>query len=1167
MPNSVIVEAISEGQTRIKVVLPDAVGLLSVITGHFSSYSMNIIRAEIDTSEKMAIDIFDVTAKAMPDWNRFEKELLDYSHQIQAGNIKDVRAEINKKIIAHLRTHQDFYLKKLYPIDLTIDQKSSPNETIVNIKSQDTPAFLYELTNALSLLGFNICRMEVETIGSEVRDRIWITTETGEKVTEEGKLKSLQWAILMIKQCTHYLPQVPDPAQALDKIVLLGKDIFQREDFDTILLSFQKSQALENLSKVLGSSRFLWEEFIRFQHESILKILGEPKSLTKRKGKPVMAGELRSLLSDKHEFRLKVQALNEYKDQEMFRIDLRHLLGKTSYLEEFAEEFTDLVEVVVEITHELAWAETLKKLPHPMVSETEKSCDSIFALGKFGGRELGYASDVELLFVYSDDPDFMSERSRRNLAFYTELVQLFLTIVHAKAKGVFEMDLRLRPFGDAGPLATSVELFKNYYSPKGEARNFERQAFIKLRPVIGPEWLIDDVKCHRDEFVFGGRPFDYADALELRNRQRKELVEKNTVNAKYSAGGLLDIEYLIQSVQIEQGGKQEGDIRTPNTLKAIAALQAAGVFDEKMVRSLKEAYVFLRNLINSLRIVRGNAKDLNIPAYDSMEFTMLARRCGYSGNDEAIRKKLKQDCDQYMRTASELYERELNRLIQTYCSKADVEKVREISTAGLEMKLEDVLSAEVPARILLAFERLGFSEVEEAIQRFKRFCGNSAFLPVTKSVIDPSWAVWNDVPDPDMALKHFERFYEQHENKQAFWEVFTKNPQSLSILLKLFGASRYLSELLIYHSEDWDWVRDAKNFSAEDIQKSLEAIRPVLMNAEMLRRVRHRETLRIALADLIANQPIESISKSFSQLADRMIEKALREAYQGNSLGVVGLGKLGGGELNFSSDIDLIFLSDDGAFGEDLSRAIQSLIKLLSAGGPDEFLYRVDLRLRPHGNAGSIFLSKTDSSKYYRDEADAWEFQAWLKARAVSGNRILANSLIAEIVPLIYRKEWPNAALDRLRVIKRRYEEETAAQGDSNRHVKMGIGCIRDIEFSIQMIQLLKGYQYPELQTGNSLAALREIERLKLLNAKDCGQLREGYEFLRRIENRLQLFENRQVFSIPKDKNRLNALARSLGFRGLGKDSEADRFLNEYDEVRERCRLIFERVFYQQVIG
>lgn len=1154
------VKAANESRLNVTIELPDFLGLLSVITGVFAYSGISIIRAKIGTVEGQARDQFEVELKRPVDWSAIEADLKTFTESSRQGKFSEVRDAINQRIIQFLRHLKSEDRSVLSPIQLALDQNSSPRETVIDIQAEDTPAFLYELTNALSLLGINIVRMEVDTVQNRVNDRLWVTDENREKISSEEKLKSLQWAILLVKQFTHLLPKVPDPKAALEQITMFGKDILSRRDFNEVLLTLKKSRTLEDLSKVFGTSRFLWEEFIRTQHESIFPILADEKILKVKKNRALMHKELLRLLHGKKSFEDRVRLLNEYKDREMFRIDLRHILGKVSYLGEFAEEFTDLAEAVVEAACQFIWDEMVERHPPPMISESAASEYLVCSLGKFGGRELGYASDLELMFIYTDDPDSSSERSQKNLRFYSEFVRTFKKVIHARGEGVFEIDLRLRPYGNDGPLAVSMNLFLDYYRSGGGAWNFERQALIKLRPVAGPEKLSTEIDKRKDEFVFGTRPYDFEDALKLRGRQRTELVAKGTLNAKYSAGGLLDAEYLVQALQLAYGQKFSGDVRHPNTLKALHALWEAGAVPEKEYYALRAAYIFLRSLINALRIVRGNAKDLTIPKSEMEEYTILARRIGFTGEDEAVRKKFQKMNERYMGISRVLYQTTMERLAKSAWN--EIPQRLSVTSRIPRVNLDDLFRCEISSVEHRVLSELGFEDVPELMRRLSQICPNMlTFEPFTLA-LERAWSLWPDIPNPDLAIQHLQFFTEALTEKEPFWEQLADSENSLAILLKLFGTSRYLSEILIANPDDWVWMLNEKHLSLEHTQAFLDENRQRKMTTEELRRFRHRETLRIALTEMLTQSPLEAVYRTFTKLADLILEKVLQSCADPRELCVIGLGKLGGEELNFSSDIDLMFLCSDDADRVQLAKSIKDYLNILKEGGINDFLYRVDLRLRPHGDNGSLLLPLAEYEHYYRTDADAWEYQAMIKARPVAGNIPMGNQLMTVLDKVAYRNPLTPEVAARLREIKRLYEKATADKNESESNIKLGTGGIRDIEFTVQMIQMKSFFRVPELKTAHTLRALNVIEKNKLLSEADCAALRAGYILLRSIENRLQLYQNRQVFNLPDSPVEKRRLALSLGFKNKGGEDAAAWFERDLKLIRGRCREIFEHVFF-----
>jgi glutamate-ammonia-ligase adenylyltransferase len=316
------------------------------------------------------------------------------------------------------------------------------------------------------------------------------------------------------------------------------------------------------------------------------------------------------------------------------------------------------------------------------------------------------------------------------------------------------------------------------------------------------------------------------------------------------------------------------------------------------------------------------------------------------------------------------------------------------------------------------------------------------------------------------------------------------------------------------------------------------------------------------MAETYLGAPLEDVYRAYTGLAEFVLGKVANLVFTDVRPCVLGLGKLGGCELNYSSDVDLVFVAAEPCDPEALGRAIQAYVGRLREGGPEEFLYRTDLRLRPHGDHGSLFLTRADFLAYYRSEAEAWEFQALLKARPVAGDFATGELVREALGDLVYAGPWPAARLEEIRKVKRRYEAEVRARGEEETHIKLGPGGIRDAEFAVQMLQIRHGPGLPHLRSTNTFEAFRALEASAILAPEDGAALREAYEFLRRVENRLQIFENRQTFNLPTDPRRLRWLARSMGFDDGPAAKAEDRFLGRLSKVRRRCREVFERIFF-----
>jgi glutamate-ammonia-ligase adenylyltransferase len=652
----------------------DLFGEFSIITGLMAVYGLSITEGQVfsyhrgpgratswgHTDGGMIVDIFTVTYAAETPFDtavqaRFVTQLTTLLQWLRDGKLPQARAVLNYRLIDAIRTSQQTFSARLFPVDIHIDNTSSPDWTVVDITADDTPAFLYSLSNALAMRHVYIHRVTISSAKGKVLDRLYVSRHRGGKITSEAGQRELRLIVALIKQFTLFLTVAPDPVKALRHFDQLLDRLANPETPSEDLHWLGEEGPLKALATVLGSSDFLWEDFLRMQHSSLLPVLKDMGEMHHRVPKTTLASRLQETLQTAENRTTRKTLLNTYKDRELFRIDMRHLLHPELPFGSFSEELTDLAEVVMAAALTLAQQTLRERHGMPQQPDGSPCTFALFGLGKLGGRELGYASDIEMLCVYSGQGTTSGgEAGQIAVSEYAELlVQQCRDNIVARRAGIFEIDLRLRPHGSHGPLATSVDTFQHYYSLSGQAAPFERQALIKLRWVAGDTRLGQQIEACRDAFVYSTAPFDLAAAVQLRQRQMRELVRPGTTDTKYGPGGLIDLEYTVQYLQLQHGATTP-TVRTPNTLAAMHALHEAGHLSRPEYQQLSEAYVFLRHLIDALRIVRGHARDLVLPPTDSEEFIFLARRLGYWG-DQRPPSRLVADIAHHMRQAAHIY--------------------------------------------------------------------------------------------------------------------------------------------------------------------------------------------------------------------------------------------------------------------------------------------------------------------------------------------------------------------------------------------------------------------------------------------------------------------------------------------------------------------------------
>ena len=596
---------------------------------------------------------------------RFAEELASMVRLLDEHRFQNVRHHVNRRLVESLGRSRRTFTGLLNPVQIRFDNEQSATDTVMDIRSVDTPAFLYAFANALAMRGLYISKARIGHIGADLHDRLYVRDRQGQKILDHAAQQELRATAVLIKQFTHMLTWAPDPGKAieyfdqfLDRILVEAGASKGGKALN--LLKNKKTMTL--LARLLGTSDFLWEDFLRRQHANLLPVLEDYQTSPLIRPRSAMIRELRQRLSRARTDEQRRRVLNQFKDQEMFRIDMKHLLDPNTTLPEFSRALTELAEVVLDQTVRDCQAILTRLHGAPRLPGGASCPFAVFGMGKFGGRELGYASDIEVLFVYGGAGRTSSRRSLENSEYFERLVQATLQRIEAKQEGIFHLDTRLRPHGGKGLLANTLDEVNAYYSVSGLSAPFERQALIKLRFVVGDEVLGRQVETHRDAFVYSGQPWDLATALDLRRRQVKELVEPEQTNVKYSPGGLIDLEYAVQYLQLLHG-HQHPQLRTPNTLEALRALGQTGVLVPDKVTALRDAYLFIRLLIDGLRIVRGNAKDLVLPPSDSDAFVFLARRLGYTTEQwQEGSRKLSADISRHMECTRQFFEREFGSL-------------------------------------------------------------------------------------------------------------------------------------------------------------------------------------------------------------------------------------------------------------------------------------------------------------------------------------------------------------------------------------------------------------------------------------------------------------------------------------------------------------------------
>lgn len=580
------------------------------------------------------------------------------------ASVQTAKKLVNERVTARLANMAAAPQPRLFPVDLDITRLEN-RRIRLRLTAQDTPAFLYALSTALSLRGLGIDRVRItpEAGGDRITDEIDLVPPPSAVDVDENLLQRIKLSVLLTKQFTYHLDRSPDPFAALSRFERLADDILaQAADADSAedwLNLMADPRAMRDLAKVLGTSDYLWEDFIRGQYETLQPLLrsgaaapafAEPPETLPHRIEQALAGAVG--LAEQQD------RLNRFKDRETFQLDLDQILNPAMGFRQFSERLTFLAETLVAAAARLVYDDLVRSHGRPATRMTVAPAEdapsdgrlvyagpdlpyAVFGLGKLGGVAIGYASDIELLFVFDADPTARTAGGKRqpvsNNEFFEQFVEETSKFIRARRAGIFEVDLRLRPYGKEGPLAVSADQFRAYYGPGGPAHAFEKLALVRLRWIAGNPELGYRIEQARDAIVY-----DHADEVldldalwTLWNKVKQQKLEGGArLNAKYSPGALVDLEGTVQLLQVKHA-RRAPQLRVPRLSLALEALQRAAVLRPRQYARIRAAYEFLRQLINALRMLRGNAQDLFLPESDSLELLHLARRMGYAAREAA----------------------------------------------------------------------------------------------------------------------------------------------------------------------------------------------------------------------------------------------------------------------------------------------------------------------------------------------------------------------------------------------------------------------------------------------------------------------------------------------------------------------------------------------------
>jgi glutamate-ammonia-ligase adenylyltransferase len=926
----------------------------------------------------------------------------------------------------------------------------------------------------------------------------------------------------------------------------------------------QHPGALPLLVCVFGSSQFL-ADALRRRPQALAWLL-EPRTM--RVWLPEdLAAELAQALGPFEGRTARMRALRRVKYRHLLRIGARDLLGDAD-LSVTTEELARLADAC--LAEALAFAESTARVEYgaPLDASGAETGVAVIAMGKLGGEELNYASDIDLMFAYGVDGETAGGQRGRvaNGEYFARVCREVVAFLEeATEEGyAFRVDLRLRPEGRIGSIVLSLAGYRDYYRDRAEL--WERQALIKARVAAG------DLRVGA-RFMAEVREVVYRPGLDARVvpaiRAMKTQIDRTlgargnaAANVKLGRGGIREIEFLVQALQLLYAG-DDAWLRERNTLKAVFRLTERGYLAPDLGRMLSEAYVHLRTVEHRLQILH-EFQTHTLPS-SPLELGRLARRLGIAGPPARAGRAFRAH---HRRVTTAVH-----RAFRAFFAERAPTPRRRFSLPSV-----------------MALGATGFADPERARHNLGLILEGRPLVPYAgqlRAALERLYpmlldALWKS-PDPDEALNQFERFLSAAGPRAGLVELLARSPELLTGLVRVCAGGDLLTQLLITQPELLASLAAPERLLRPKAKPAYRVVAAQVFAAglglgerrDRLRRLKQAEELTIVGRYLLGVTTIEGYAREMTGLAEAVLAAGwlltleplvARHGVPRDAQGrfipavVVGLGKLGGRELCTGSDLDLFVVTgDEGRTdgGDPIdatwfySLAVERLAGTLGDITAAGVAFPVDLRLRP-GSKGSGFASSVAAlERYYAEYGDLWERQTLTRARLVQGDPALARRVRAALRGIVYGSALPRAQLKEIAEVRKRMEVELGRETRGRWHVKYGRGGLVDVEFLTQALQLVYGHDHVAARAPATVAALRGLAHARALPPDAAHRLADHYRFLRRVSAALRLLGAR-----PSDTLELAGPMPARVAKALGFPSRA-AFLDAYGERREAVRAAY----------
>ncbi len=799
-------------------------------------------------------------------------------------------------------------------------------------------------------------------------------------------------------------------------------------------------------------------------------------------------------------------------------------LGGAADLSEVVESMTQLADVTTNFALDFFHRQLAELFGEPLDSRGQPQRLLVIGMGKLGGRELNVSSDVDYIFVYPEEGQTAGGGRRLdNYDFFHRLGKRLIGALGDLTEDgqVFRVDMRLRPNGDSGPLVGSLGSLENYFIAQG--REWERYAWIKARVMnqgvnLQPAWVgaLHDI----------ARPFVFRKYLDfgainamrdLHGQIRREVMRKDMAeHIKLGPGGIREIEFIAQVFQLIRGGRDPA-LQVRPTLQVLAHLAERRLLAADSESALAAAYIFLRRLEHRLQYV-NDAQTHRLPTGED-ERGQIARSLGCA------------DWAGFLATL-DAHRTLVARHFEQVFSEPD-EGRHTLATIWDGSASSD--------EALERLSTLGFRRPKALLDRLQSFRQSARYHQLPASNRERLDALGPRLFDaaaatgaPDAAWLRTLDFLETISRRGAYLALLQQYPQALSKLAELIGSSSWAADYLTRHpilldelldSRIFDVRTDWQEFRRELLARLAQAEDDTEREMDILRETHHAQVFHFLAQDIAGMHTVEHLADRLSELADLLVQTTLDLCWrrlrgrhpnpaQAPRFAVIGYGKLGGKELGFASDLDLVYLHDDPApeAGEIYARLGQRMTTWMSAQTPAGMLFEVDLRLRPNGDSGMLVCPISAFRDYQLQHAWVWEHQALTRARFCAGDAAVGEKFEAIRVEILRQPRDLATLRDEVLAMRRRMLEQHGSRAGDDFDIKHDRGGLIDVEFIVQYLVLGHAHAHPRL-CGNlgNIALLAIAGELGLIPGQLAEPVRNAYREFRRLQHALRLNAGRRA--------------------------------------------------------